>query len=116
MSVNSRPARLYVANRRAKPIVRIAGSSAVLELLEHRRRLAVAGELVAQPAAGEDRELELLALVGLPQLVAGIRVEPLPEAALLGLRVEVVEVGARVALEQLAHRRRRPRSAGGRRS
>ena len=40
-----------------------------LELLERRRRLAVARELAAQPAAGEDRELQLLALVGLPQLV-----------------------------------------------
>ena len=40
----------------------------LLELLERRRRLAVAGELAAQPAAGEDRELQLLALVGLPQL------------------------------------------------
>ena len=40
-----------------------------LERVEDRRRLAVAGELVAQPAPGEDRQLQLLALVGLPQLV-----------------------------------------------
>ena len=37
-------------------------------LLERRRRLAVAGELVAQPAAREERQLQLLVQVGLPQL------------------------------------------------
>ena len=87
-----------------------------LELLEDRRRLAVAGELVAQPAPGEDRQLELLALVGAPQLGVGDARHPLPEAAPLGLRVEVVEVGLDVAPVERRPSRRRPRSARGRRS
>ena len=40
----------------------------VVELGQDRRRLAVAGELAAQPAAGEDRQLALLAEVRLPQV------------------------------------------------
>ena len=103
-SLNSRPARLYVANRRAKPIVRMSGSSAASSGIEDDRRLAVAGELVAEPAAGEDRQLELLALMGLPQLVRRELVEPLPEAAAVAFRVEVVEVGPRPPDERLAHR------------
>ena len=40
-----------------------------LEGIEDRRRLAVTGELVAQPAPRKDGELQLQALVRLPQLV-----------------------------------------------
>ena len=50
------------------------------------------------------RELQLLAQVGLPQLVVRDAVDPLPEPADRGLRVEVVEVGVEVPLEQLADR------------
>ena len=80
MSVKSMPARLYVANRRAKPIVRTSGSRASLELGQDRGRLAVAGELVAQPAPGEERELPLLADVRLPQLACRDALDALPEA------------------------------------
>ncbi len=75
-----------------------------LELLERRGRLAVAGELVAQAAAGEDRELELLALVGLPQLVRRDLGDALPEPPRRGLVVHRLEVGVRVPLEDVAHR------------
>ena len=79
-----------------------------LELAEDRRRLAVSGELVAQAPAGEDRELRLLALVRPPEV--GIRDPPeaLPEAAPLGLRVEVVEVRTEVALVEVGHRATHP--------
>ena len=56
-----------------------------LERVEHRRRLAVPGELVAEAAPGEDRQLQLLALVRLPQLVGRDLVEALPEAAAAAL-------------------------------
>ena len=46
------------------------GSRAVSTSARTDGRLAVARELAAQPAAGEDRELALLAQVGLPQVVA----------------------------------------------
>ena len=116
MSLNSSEARLYVANRRAKPIVRIVRVERRLELVEHGRRLAVTGELVAQPPAGEDRQLELLALVGPPQLRVGDARHALPEAAPFGLRIEVVEVRFEVAPVERGHRRADPASANGRRS
>ena len=97
MSLNSRPARLYVANRRANPIVRMSGSSAVSSSARTAGRLAVAGELVAQPPPGELGELALLAEVGVPQVPRRDPLEALPEAALLGGR----------------HRARRGRRRGG---
>ncbi len=75
-----------------------------LERIEDDRCLAVAGELVPETAPREDRQLELLALVGLPQLVGRQLVQPLPEAAALTLRVEVVEVRPEAAGQRLAHR------------
>jgi len=56
-----------------------------IELLEGRRGLAVTGELAAQATAGEDRELELLALVGLP-LPVPVQADPVvPVQTLLQL-------------------------------
>ena len=54
-----------------------------IELGEHRRRLAVAGELAAQPALREVRELALLPQVRVPQVARRDALEALPEAALL---------------------------------
>ena len=75
-----------------------------IELGQHGRRLAVAGELAAQPALGEMRELALLAQVRVPQVARRDALDALPEAALLRGRVEVVEVGVEVALEQVRDR------------
>ena len=74
-----------------------------LELGEHGGRLAVPGELAAQPAPGEQRELPLLAEMRVPQVAAGDPLEPFPEPAGLEARVEVVEVRPEV-LEQLDDR------------
>src|SRR3954451_10127114 len=63
-----------------------------LDRVKRRRRLAVTGELAAQSAPGEDRELELLALVGLPQILGRDLGEVLPERSHLALLVEVVEL------------------------
>ena len=57
-----------------------------LELGQDRRRLAVAGELAAQPAAREVGELALLAEVRVPQVARRDPLEALPEAAALGAR------------------------------
>ena len=61
------------ADRQARRVERRASSSVSV-----RRRLTVTAELAAQPPAGEDRELELLALMGLPQLVVGDRDRGVP--------------------------------------
>ena len=68
----------------------------------------MAGELVAQPAAGEDRELELLALVRLPQLVGRDLADPVPEAPGRRLVVHRVEVGVGEPLERVADRLAQP--------
>ena len=81
----------------------------VLQLLQRSGRFAVAGELVAQPVAGEDHQFELLALVGFPDVHVGDRVGALPEARGAVLGVQVVQLGAQVALEQVAHRLPDPR-------
>ena len=75
-----------------------------IELGQHGRRLPVPGELAAQPALGEMRELALLAQVRVPQVARRDALDALPEAALLRGRVEVVEVGVEVALEQVRDR------------
>ena len=115
---------LVVAEQQARPLVRReaareadrqdVGIERALELGQDRRRLAVAGELAAQPAAGEVGELALLAQVGLPQVRVRDPLEALPEPAVLGVGVEVVEVGAEV-LEQRARTARRSTSGRGRR-
>ena len=64
----------------------------------------MAGELVAESPAGEVGELALLAEVGVPQVARGDPLQALPEAALLGAGVEVVEVRVEVRLEQLGDR------------
>src|SRR6185436_15837925 len=69
--------------------VRVQGG---LELGEDRGSLPVAGELIAQAPAGEDRQLALLAGVGLPELFGRDLVEPLPEAPAFTRLVDVVEV------------------------
>ena len=74
------------------------------EGIQDARRFSVARELVAQPAAGEDRQLELLALVRLPQLTRREVVEPLPELAAFAFCVEVVEIRPQAAGQRLAHR------------
>ena len=94
----------------------MSGIERRLERVEDRRRLAVARELAAQPAPGEDRELELLALVGLPQILGRDVGELVPERPDLGLLVEVVEVGVELAVERLAHRVAHPRRDVDRRS
>ncbi len=81
--------------------VRVQGG---LELGEDRGSLPVAGELVAQAPAGEDRQLALLAGVGLPELLGRDLVEPLPEAPALTRLIDVVEVHIEVALEQAGDR------------
>ena len=86
-----------------------------LELREDRRRLAVAGELAAQPAPREVGQLALLAQVRLPQLLAGDALDPFPEATLAGARVQVVEVGVEVAGEEVRDGLPRSRSGRGRR-
>ena len=43
----------------------------VLEVLERGRRFAEARELVPQPALREERQLQLLALVGVPEVGRG---------------------------------------------
>src|SRR5204862_5427451 len=79
-----------------------------LELLEHARCLAVPGELRPQPAAGKQRELELLAHVRLPELVVGDLVEAIPPAAPVVTPVEIVEVRVEITLEQVAKRAAEP--------
>ena len=82
-----------------------------LERVEHRRRLAMAGELVAQPAPGEDRQLELLALVGLPQLVGRDARRGAPRTGRRSpSRVEVVEVGSQPVARASRPSRGRPSS------
>ena len=104
MSLNSRPARLYVANRRANPIVRMSGSRAVsssartpgaspwrANWLRRRRRANSASSRFWRRWASH-------------RSLAGIALEALPEAALLRARVEVVEVRIELALEQVDDR------------
>ena len=116
---------IHVAEQQAGPLVgretsreadrQDARVERALDLGEHRRRLAVARELAAQPAPGEDRELALLAEVAVPQLAGRDAAEALPEAVLARTGVEGVEVGVEEARQQLVDRASRPRSARGRR-
>jgi hypothetical protein len=68
------------------------GVEGVLQLLEGRRRLAVAGELGDQPLAREDGELALLVEVRLPQLPVRNPPDAFPEPLGVRLAVQVVEV------------------------
>ena len=104
MSVNSRPARLYVANRRAKPIVRTPGRGG------RRPRPGPPGPRRAGRtgcAAGHGRRSPARAsgAGGPPTGRRRDPLEPLPEAVLAATRVERVEVGVEVAAEQLDDRR-----------
>ena len=75
---------------------------------QDRRRLAVPGELAAQPTVDEDRELALLAEMRLPEVRARDAVEPLPEAVLAAAGVERAQVGVEVPREQLVDRGTHP--------
>ena len=95
-------------------MVRMFGSSTSVELGQLAGRLAVARQLVAQAAAGEERQLQLLLQVVLPQLLVGDPSQALPEAALGLLVVDVVQVAAQLR-EQVRHGRAEPGGGRGRR-
>ena len=63
----------------------------------------MARELAAQPAAREDRELQLLAGVGLPEVRGRDPLDALPEPADLRVVGHRVEVRVEMVLELLAH-------------
>ncbi len=64
-----------------------------------RRWLAVTGELVEQPAPREVGQLQLLALMGLPQTLVLDALETLPEAVVGQVGVEGVQLHAQSGIE-----------------
>ena len=80
-----------------------------LDVVENARRFAVASELHPQPAPGEDRQLQLLALVRLPELGRRDILEAVPERPDLALLVDVVEIRADRPTERVADGIARPR-------
>ena len=89
MSVKSRPARLYVANRRAKPIVSTSGSSAVVELCEDRRAPRRAARTGCAAGRGRRSRARASGAGGPPTARRRDALEALPEAVLPRARVEV---------------------------
>ena len=59
---------------------------------------------MAQPVAGEDHQLQLLALMGFPHVHVGDLVRALPEVIRVVSRVDVVQLRAEVALVHVSHR------------
>ena len=73
MSLNSSPARLYVANRRAKPIVSTSGSSASRARRGPTGASPCRANWLRSRARAKCGQLALLAQVGLPQVAPRIR-------------------------------------------
>ena len=105
-SRSSRVARLYVAKRRAKPMVRASGSStssARVDFATGKRRGAEAG-----PAggAGEGHQPLPAALVGAPQLLGGDASPPAVHSSRVGMLLAPLR--AQVAVVELVHLVRDP--------